>query len=249
MMYAAKTLDVSSPCKAVLLRYLSPVLYLLASLIILVPARAQGVGPNQSNSFLAESYSALQPGGFLHPTLPGCRNATSNDLRGRVCYYANDLLGPSAVAHALFSSSFSELRNSPDIWHQDRDDTIDRFAFFYEQKSARDAGEFLVGYLHRENFRPALSGKTGFRARTKEALLGVVRTPNGNGATELALAPIAGALGAGFVRAADYRNHDLLLTGMRCSAVTYGFEFGSAVFQEFKPDLLNFSNKLVNRFR
>lgn len=250
MMYAAKTLSLLRPNKAVFLAYQRPALCVLASLIILTPARGQSTAPSQSNAVFTDTFTALKPGGLLHPTVPGCGNSLKDDLRGRACFYANDLLGPGAVAHALFSSSFSEFRNHPNIWRQDRDDTLNRFTFFYEAKAARDGAQFLAGYLHRESFRPVTSGKTGYGRRTKAALLSVVRTSGPDGETRIAFAPIAGALGAGFTGAADYRNHGLFETGLRYSAGAYGFRFASAVFQEFKPDLLTLSNRFMssNRF-
>jgi hypothetical protein len=196
-----------------------------------------------------DTFTALKPGGVLHPTVPGCGNAAENDLRGRACFYANDLLGPGTVAHALFSSSLSEVRNHPNIRRQDRDDALNRFAFFYEAKAALDGGQFLAGYLHRESFRPIASGKTGLGNRTRAALLSVVRASGPDGETRMAFAPVAGALAAGFTGAADYRNHSVFETGLLYSAGAYGCRFGSAMFQEFKPDLLNLSNKVRRRFR
>jgi hypothetical protein len=249
MMYASKALEVLRPIKAVFLEYLRPALYVLASLIILMPAQGQGTAASQSNAVFTDTFTALKPGGFLHPTLPGCTSAAKNDLRSRACFYANDLLGPSAVAHALFSSSFSELVNHPNIWRQDRADTLNRFAFFYEAKAARDGAQLLAGYLHRENFRPITSGKIGIASRTRAALLSVLRASGPDGETKMAFAPIAGALCAGFTGAADYRNHGFVETGFRYAAGAYGFRFGSAVFQEFKPDLLTLSNRFTRRFR
>lgn len=227
---------------------LRPFFCVLASLIILAPARAQEASPQPAGQHLfTDNLSALKPGGILHPKFPGCTSDSKNDFRGRACFYADDLLSPSAVIHALFSSSFAEWRNSPNIWHQDRDDMLTRFSFFYERKAARDGGEFLVGYLHHESFRRHTSGKTGFLPRSRAALLSVVRTSSEDGSMEFALAPVAGALGSGFVAAADYRNGGMFDAGLRHSGAVYGAYFGSAMFREFKPDLISFSNKLLRR--
>lgn len=250
MVYPANLLDVPSQLKGVSVGPLRRVLYLLTSLIILIPAWGQGTTtPQPGDRLLTDTLGALRPGGLLHPTVPGCIDALGNDLKGRACFFAADMTSPGSIAHALFSSSFSQWRNTPNIWHQDRDDAFKRFGFFYEQKAARDGGEFLAGYLHHENFRPEPSHKSGFVERSKAALLSVVRTRGEDDQPTFSLAPVAGALSAGFIGAADYRHRELLDAGLRHSAAIYGFQFGSALFREFKPDILTYSNKVFQHFR
>ena len=129
--------------------------------------------------------------------------------------------------------------------HPDADDMARRFEVFYQRKAARNAGEFLAGYLHHEEFRPHLSGKVGFLERSKAALLSVVVAPSESGGFRPALAPIAGSFSSGFVGAADFPNRGLLKTGLRHSGAVYGSYFGTAMFREFKPDIVKLSNKLL----
>ena len=169
------------------------------------------------------------------------------ELRDRACFYAGKLLSPSSAAHAIFSSGFSEWRNSPRLLHPDSDDLGRRFSIFYERKSARTAGEFLAGYLHHEDFRPHVSAKSGYFDRSRAALLSVVAASDDSGRQRLAIAPIAGALGSGFVGAASFPNRGLFGEGLRRSGSAYGCYFGSALFREFKPDLLAFANRALKR--
>ncbi len=223
--------------KAVSLALLCPVLYVLISLIILVvTASAQNV----SSGF-------QKIGEVLHPSVPGCLPDAKSDLRRRACFYLDELVTPSAAIHALFSSEFSEWRNSPHIRHQDSDDTFKRFSVFYESRAARDAGELLVGHFHHEDFLPRESGKTGFLERSRAALLSVLVTTDESGVERTALAPIAGSFSSGFVGAAAYQNHGLLDAALRRSGTAYGSYFTSAMFREFKPDLVRFSDKLFTR--
>lgn len=251
-------LEVNRQPKAVSLALSCPALYLVITLIILVPVRAQdaGVQPAErdasqhsfSDHIFGENSNLLRPGGLFRPALPGCAMAARNDLHGRACFYADQLVAPSAMVHDLFSSSFAQWRNIPYMRHEDRDDIVTRISVFYERKAARNTGEFLAGYLHHEDFRPRVSGKTGLFLRSRAALLGVVTTPGQSGSgLRPAFAPIAGAVSSGFVEAANFPNRGLLETGLRGSTAVYAGYFVTAIFREFKPELVSFTNKALRR--
>lgn len=224
------------------------------SLIILIPVEAQetigtpAAALPMSNSLFAKAAE------MLHPPIHGCTDVASGSpgvpgVRARACFYAERLTAPGLLLHAAFSSSFSEWRNSPSIRRPDEGHLVKRFAGFYEQKSARSAGEFLAGYLHHEDFRPRQAGAHSFLARTKEALVGVVLTPGESGGSRIALIPIAGAFSSGVVAASIFPNHGMWEGTLRRSGATYGCYFGSALVREFKPELTGFSNKLLKRYK
>ncbi len=188
----------------------------------------------------------------LHPSLPSCdaiEIATAKTLtfHQRACYFGNKLVSPSGVAHAAFSSAFSQWRNTPYVRHQDMDDFGKRFATFYARRSARDAGELIVGFLNHEDPRPRLSNRSGFWNRTGSALRSVVLVSDDSGATRPALSPLAGAFASGFVGANCYRNHNVAEDGFRRGGISYGAYFGSAVLREFRPDLAALGSKLLHK--
>lgn len=188
----------------------------------------------------------------LHPSLPSCdaieiAAAKTLTLHQRACYYGNKLVSPSGVAHAAFSSAYSQWRNAPYVHHQDMDDFGQRFATFYARRAARDAGELIAGYLNHEDPRPRLSNKSGFWNRTGSALRSAVLVGDESGPTRPALSPLAGAFASGFVSANWYRNHNVAEEGLKRSGISYSAYFGSAVLREFKPDLAAFGSRLLHR--
>jgi hypothetical protein len=188
-----------------------------------------------------------------HPTFPTCNAdeiaaAKTLTLHQRACYYGNRMLSLSGGAHAAFSSAFGQWRNAPYVHRQDSEDFARRIGGFYARREARDAGEFLAGYLNNEDPRPHVSNKAGIWNRSKSALLSVVATRDGAEAARPALGPIAGAFGSGFVGAAFYgERRGLVAEGMKATGFTYGAYFGSALFREFKPDIATLATKLIHK--
>ena len=149
--------------------------------------------------------------------------------------------------HGAMIASFGQWRNSPRIFHQDLDEVEHRFAVFYIRRGTQSAGEFLAGYLNREDPRPRLSFEHGFWNRTRGALWSVARVANSNGSWRPALSPIAGAFGSGMVSIACYRSTDSLGDGFRRTGLVYSGYFGTALWREFRPDVSAFAFRLLHR--
>ena len=231
---------------------------IVLSFLILAQAKAQlstdPVPPATllpANLLPANSLPSLLLG--WHPAFPTCNAdeiaaAKTLTLRQWACYYGNRMLSLGGGAHAVFSSAFGQWRNAPYVHHQDLDDFGRRLGGFYARREARDAGEFLAGYLNREDPRPRLSNKSGVWNRSKSALLSVVATRDGAETARPALGPIAGAFGSGFAGAAYYGNRrGLMAEGMRATGFTYGAYFSSALFREFKPDMAMLATKFLHK--
>ena len=226
---------------------------LVLSTLILAQVKAQQtINPVQPATLLpANSLPSVLP--TWHPTFPTCNAdeitaAKTLTLHQRACYYGNRMLSLSGGTHAAFSSAFGQWRNAPYVHHEDLGDFARRMGGFYARREARDGGEFLAGYLNREDPRPHVSNKAGFWNRSRSALLSVVATRDGAEAVRPALAPIAGAFGSGFVGAAYYGGRrGFLAEGMKGTGCTYGAYFSSALFREFKPDIATFATKLIHQ--
>lgn len=207
--------------------------------------------PAQSK-FSSTDSSLVSPNGTPLQDASGCSpfelaTAAVLTLKQRACFFAMRLIAPSGMAHAAFSSGFSQWRNVPLESHEDMDDIGHRFAAFYARRAAQNAGEMLGGLLNREDPRPRVSSEHGFWNRTRSALWSVVRVENANGSDRLALGPIAGAFGSGFTGMACFRSHDRIADGFRMTALSYGGYFGTALAHEFHPDILSFANHLRHR--
>lgn len=122
-----------------------------------------------------------------------------------------------------------------------------RFGDFYARHTAQSAGELVAGYLHHEDPRPRESGAHGFWNRTREAFVGVMVAKDIDGKNEIALAPMAGALGDGFMGMAVSERHDHLNDGLRRTGICYGGYFGTALMHEFQPDLSNLASRLLHK--
>lgn len=188
------------------------------------------------------------------PGISGCnpielRTDANLNFEQRGCWFLDRLLSPSGIVHGAFSSTFSQWRNVPFERHEDIDDFGHRFAVFYARRAAQNTGEFLAGYLNRENPRPHLSTENGFWKRTRSALFSVVAVEGADGGNRPALAPIAGAFGSGFVGVACYRTHNTLEDGFRRTGLAYGGYFGSALAHEFHPDIAAIASRLLHQKR
>jgi hypothetical protein len=130
---------------------------------------------------------------------------------------------------------------------QDAPDFAHRFGVFYGRRSARDAAELVAGYLNHEDLRPHASGETGVLRRTRAALTSVIISKTDEGSRP-ALTPIAGAFGSALVGSALSRGHNM--TGglvVREASFGYAGSFGTALYNEFKPDLSSFVRRALHK--
>lgn len=165
------------------------------------------------------------------------------------CYYGHKLISPGMALHAAFSAGFGQMRGTPELPQDGMSDLGRRFAIFYAQHGAQRAGELLGGLLYHEDPRPHSSKQEHFWDRTRSALLSVVVTQNGDGASRPALAPIAGAFGAGFVGMASYRHHNSWGDGFRFAGVSYSGYFAKALAHEFHPDISTFAERFLHHHK
>jgi hypothetical protein len=192
---------------------------------------------------MAASGQGLLPG--IPASATGCdvatlRTAHELTFRQRACYYTDRLLKPSMALRAMSLSSFDLLRDSP----HERTDGLgslgQRFSIFYASHAAESTGALLAGYFNHEDPRFHPSGQTGVWNRANSALFSVLLNQNHDSETRLALAPIAGAFGAGFAGMACYPMHNRLREGLLWTGASYGGSFGTALLKEFQPDLANY---------
>jgi hypothetical protein len=165
-------------------------------------------------------------------------------FKQQACWYANNLAAPSLFLHAGFSSAIGQWHN--ESYGKAQDDELSyaqRFGVFYARHTARDAAELIAGYLNHEDPRPHTSGESGIWRRTKAALLSVLVLKTDEGSRP-ALTPIAGALGSALVGSSlSLRGRSLV----REASFSYSSAFGTAVCQEFKPDISSLVRHALHR--
>jgi len=174
------------------------------------------------------------------------QSAAELTLHQRTCFYAAKLMTPSLALRAALSTGFGRMDRNPELRDNGASAFARRFALYYARESAQSAGELLGGYLNREDPRFHGSERTGFWNRTRDALLNTVLAHRDDGASSLALAPIAGSLSSGMITLATYRNHDTLGDGLRRSGFAYGAYVSTALMNEFQPDLKTWANHLLH---
>ena len=155
----------------------------------------------------------------------------------RTCWYSSKFLSPWVSLRAGFTSAVGQLENNPYRRAQDGDDYASRFAFYYARRGARETAEMFTGYVHHEDPRPRLSGEADYKKRVRTALLSVLLTPEDEGHSRLALAPIAGSVASAFVGMGCFRPSDSTRYVAEQFAVSYSGYFGRAIYQEFRPDI------------
>ncbi len=170
-------------------------------------------------------------------------------FRQRACWYGSQMVSPWGLVRAGVSSGFGQWWNKPYMRHEDGDDYMHRFAVNYVRRTARESGELMAGYLNHEDPRPHVSGETSPGKRIRSALFSVLITKNDEGGGRPALAPIVGSLGSGFAGTACYREHTGADYALRAASVTYASYFGKALYQEFRPDISFFVNRMLHKRR
>ena len=168
-------------------------------------------------------------------------------FRQQACFYSSKLLSPSLLLHGALTSEFEHFRNSPHIQEDGLDEFGHRFGVFYARHAAQDAGQFLAGYLNHEDPRLRVSQEHGVWRRTRAALTSVVAIRDAEGGYRPALGPIAGAFGSGLVTVGSYRSKNSLEDGFRRTGLSFGGDFGTAVFREFQPELRTFTNRVTRK--
>jgi hypothetical protein len=170
-------------------------------------------------------------------------------LGQRACFYGAKLTKPSLLLQGAFAAGFGQLRNNPEILHENIQDFGHRFGVFYARRGAQNGAEFLAGYLNHEDPRPHISDQHGFWNRTRAAMLTVVEVKDTNGDTRPAFGPAAGALASGLVSVACYQRHNTMADGLMRSGFVYGGYFGTAILREFKPDLSYLAYRLRHKHK
>ena len=165
----------------------------------------------------------------------------------RACWYATDLTSTGILFRAGLSSAIGQWRDDNYGKGQDGTDYAHRFGVFYARRTGRDAAELFAGYLTHEDPRPRLSGETGIWRRTGFALKSVLIAKTDEG-SHPAVTPIAGAFGSALVASEFSKAHDM--TGgliLRHAAFSYSGSFGTAIYDEFKPDLTLLLRRALHR--
>ncbi len=185
-------------------------------------------------------------------SLPVCnpyrlQSDASLTFKQRVCYYKNQLIAPSFVLQAGVMSAFAELRMSGRPGHKDNQDYPRHFANYYARHAAQDAGELVAGYLHHEDIRAHRSSlEHGFARRTGAAFMSVLTSRDANGDTTMAFAPIAGSISSGMVSTVLSSRATSSAGGFEHSGFVYSTYFIKALVQEFKPELNNYTHRLLH---
>ena len=199
-------------------------------------------------------------GAALQALQPHCDAYTMDNIpvlgfKRKACFYRDRLLTGSAVFGAAFFGAMAQLRNDPSEWPQGADGFGRRFGTRYTQGMAKSTGAFLVGTLNHEDPRrhapriPGCShnhaGKSGFLARTGDALLRTVWTHRDNCTDGIAFSNFAGALSSGFVGRAwlPDRNNSIGRAFGR-SGTAFGGDVGASLFSEFQGDLSGFFGRM-----
>lgn len=190
-----------------------------------LPSYGQGVFP--SHSIKAKGCDAASLG-----------IARELTFEQRACYYADRMLQPSKAVEAFGVSGFDLLRNSPREGTDGMGSLGQRFSIFYARHAAQSAGELVAGYFNHEDPRFRSSDQEGVWRRTRGAVLNVMVNGNPESRTRVALSPIAGAFAAGFVGMGCYPMEDRMKEGFLWTGVAYGGALGTALLNEFKPDLV-----------
>lgn len=226
--------------------------FVAAIALISTAAEAQNLTTLTPTSFpVAPAVSS--PIGNLISKAPAChpydlQAAKQLSFEQRACYFGEKLVAPSMLLRGLFSGAYGQWRNNdPHVGNEGMDDFGRRFGSFYARHTAQNAGELVAGYLHHEDPRLHVSGEHGFWNRTRAAFVSVVVSKDEDGDNRIALAPIAGSLGAGFVGMAVSTRHDHLEDGFRRSELSYGGYIGTALLHEFQPDLSAFASRLLHK--
>jgi hypothetical protein len=233
---------------AVLLIVHPAVFALVASLGLAEPVMAQQATETSSTVAMSSSDAAAMSAAASTPCqLPQLQTDSKLGFEQRFCFYGAKYLTRQFALRGALVASFGQMRNSPNVSHQDIDDISRRFAIFYARHAAESAGKLLVGYLNHEDPRPHLSTEHGFWKRTQAAMLSVVEIQDADGSARPALAPVAGALASGLVGTACYQTHNSLGDGFLRAGLVYGSYFGASWAREFKPELTMFANRFLRK--
>jgi hypothetical protein len=168
-------------------------------------------------------------------------------FRQRFCFELAEAASPATLLGSAAIAGFSQWKNNPRMSPHDADDFSVRFEHAYERQTARLTAELFVGYLHHEDPRFHSSNKHGVWRRTGAALLNVMARPGGDGAEQIALAPIAGALGSGLTSMALYQQQNSLRYGLERSGISYSGYFIRALFHEFSPELWSLTPHFIRK--
>lgn len=165
----------------------------------------------------------------------------------RACWYASDLTSTGVLFRAGLSSAIGQWRDDNYGKGRDGADYAHRLGVFYARRGARDTAEMIAGYLTHEDPRPRLSGEAGVWKRTGFALKSVLIAKTDEG-SHPAVTPLAGAFGSALVAGEFSKAHDM--TGgmiLRHAAFSYSGSFGTAIYDEFKPDLTSLLKRVLHR--
>ncbi len=156
----------------------------------------------------------------------------------RLRTYLTGTFGPGALATSAISAGFSQFRETPSEWGQDREGFGQRFGNAYAKHVIRGTLQYGAATALHEDDRYFASGEKGFFRRVKYAVASTFLARRDNGQRTFAAARFGSAAGAAFISNAWQPPST---SGAGESASRFGFtiasDLGSNVIREFLPDL------------
>jgi hypothetical protein len=175
--------------------------------------------------------------------LPGVTAALAADPE-KPGQYVKHTLAPKAVVMSGAGAAVNQANDTPQEWGQGAAGFARRFASGFGKHLVHKAIQYPIARLRHEEFGYHPSGKQGFGARLKYALVGTVVTrKTTTGQRTVAAGQICGAIGSGLVsRVWQPASVSSLASGFTSGGITLGVDAGLNVIKEFWPEIRHLHN-------
>ena len=152
--------------------------------------------------------------------------------------YASRLVGPEYVlTSAAAAGNFADT-NSPKEWGGGAEAYGWRVGNSFAQHVIRETLQYGISATLHEDNRYFASGRSGFIARTKYAVMSTLLARHDNGSRSFSFSRIGGTAGAAFIsREWQPRSTNSAGDGAGSFGISMGSQMGFNVVREFLPDL------------
>ena len=205
----------------------------------------------QSRLLLAIAMLLLTTAGFAQLPCPqppqgsAATSALSPCLRQytageRLKDFARRTIGPRAFLTSAAVAGIQQARNSPSAWGQGAEGYGHRFGSNMAKRGVSNTVQLGVEAALGEDSRYLYSDHQGFWPRMKDAVIRSFLVRSRNGARQVAVGRIAGALGGGLLsRTWQPEGHRGVGAGFRSSGISFGGYLSANLFREMTRGISN----------
>ena len=152
--------------------------------------------------------------------------------------YASRLVGPEYILTSAAAAGISQITNSPKEWGGGAEAYGWRVGNSFAQHVIRETLQYGISATLHEDNRYFASGRSGFIARTKYAVMSTLLARHDNGSRSFSFSRIGGTAGAAFIsREWQPRSTNSAGDGAESFGISMGAQMGFNVVREFLPDL------------